>query len=250
MPRKPRDKSPTHLYHVTLRGNGKQLIFEDDEDRLVFLDTVTRSFAANNITLIAWCLMGNHVHLAIYDPNDGLSASMQSITTSYAMKFNKKTGHSGHVFQDRFGTSPILSEEHLYQAIKYIHLNPEKAGIAEAASYFWSSNRQYQGIEDEYCCVDSNIVDQLFSNPQRYLRFMSQERSTYRPQSAGRRSEKEAIELAAAIAKEVAGVSLDEVKAQPKPLRNRVLSKMREQSIPIRQIQRFTGIGEWTIRKA
>ena len=70
MPRKPRSKSPTGYFHITLRGNGGQLLFDDAEDRIAMLQILDAILPKHNIELVAWCLMGNHIHLLIDDPDD------------------------------------------------------------------------------------------------------------------------------------------------------------------------------------
>ena len=120
MPRKPRSKSPTGYFHVTLRGNGGQLLFDDAEDRIAVLQIIDAILPKHNIELIAWCLMGNHIHLLIDDPDDRKSDAMHAIAVSYAGRYNARTGHIGHVFQERFWDSPIKSEEYLLEAIRYI----------------------------------------------------------------------------------------------------------------------------------
>ena len=110
MPRKPRSKSPTGYFHVTLRGNGGQLLFDDAEDRIAMLQILDAILPKHNIELIAWCLMGNHIHLLINDPDDHKSDAMHAIAVSFAGRYNARTGHIGHVFQERFWDSPIKSE--------------------------------------------------------------------------------------------------------------------------------------------
>ena len=143
MPRKPRSKSPTGYFHVTLRGNGGQLLFDDAEDRIAMLQILDAIIPKHNIELIAWCLMGNHIHLLIDDPDDRKSDAMHAVAVSYAGRYNARTGHIGHVFQERFWDSPIKSEVYLLEAIRYIHLNPQKAGLAAYDEYPWSSHREY-----------------------------------------------------------------------------------------------------------
>ena len=140
MSRKPRQKSQTGLYHITMRGNGKQLLFEDDEDRRRILSLIRSSIARFNIRLIAWCLMGNHVHLVLSDPDDNMSEAMHLVMSCYATWYNRRHGHVGHVFQDRFSSASISSEEYLLDAIRYVHFNPQKAGICPYDAYRWSSH--------------------------------------------------------------------------------------------------------------
>ena len=95
MPRKPRSKSPTGYFHVTLRGNGGQLLFDDAEDRIAMLQILDAILPKHNIELIAWCLMGNHIHLLIDDPDDRKSDAMHAVAVSYTGRYNARTGHIG-----------------------------------------------------------------------------------------------------------------------------------------------------------
>ena len=126
MPRTSRKRSETGFYHVILRGNGKQNLFETDKDRAAFMEAARSSFSRDSVTLIAWCLMDNHVHLIIDDPLDRISTAIQRVTSTYAMYFNHTFGHSGHVFEGRYGSVPIIDDEQLRAAVKYVHNNPLK----------------------------------------------------------------------------------------------------------------------------
>ena len=107
MSRKPRQKSQIGLYHITMRGNGKQLLFEDDADRGRLLSLVRSSLSRFNVKLIAWCLMGNHVHLVASDPDDNVSESMHLVMSCYATWYNRRHGHVGHVFRIDFRALPF-----------------------------------------------------------------------------------------------------------------------------------------------
>lgn len=97
-------------YHVMLKGCAGQLIFEDDDDRLYFLNLLNRRFTSAHIRLLAWCLMDNHVHLLFDDLDNQMSVAMHAIDTAYAKHFNQKTGRRGPVFQERF-KSVIISDD-------------------------------------------------------------------------------------------------------------------------------------------
>lgn len=114
MPRKPRSKSPTGYFHVTLRGNGGQLLFDDAEDRIAMLQILDAILPKHNIELIAWCLMGNHIHLLIDDPDDRKSDAMHAIAVSFADRYNARTeGISATCFRSGFGIRP-LSRKYIY----------------------------------------------------------------------------------------------------------------------------------------
>lgn len=131
----PRRRSETGVYHVVVRGNGRQVLFYDDADRQAFLAMLARRTSDAGMSIWAWCLMSNHVHMLLEDQLNELSHAMQMLLTGYARYFNDKTGHVGHVFQQRFFSEPIESDRYLMAAVRYVHINPEKDGI-EAASTF------------------------------------------------------------------------------------------------------------------
>lgn len=130
-------------YHVMLKGCAGQLIFEDDDDRLYFLNLLNRRFTSAHIRLLAWCLMDNHVHLLFDDLNNQMSVAMHAIDTAYAKHFNQKTGRRGPVFQERFKSVIISDDKQLLRCVRYIHDNPAKAGISSAPLYRWSSFHEY-----------------------------------------------------------------------------------------------------------
>ena len=139
MPRLPRRVAKSGFYHVVLYANGRQNLFEDDADRLAFLDMFVAAARNHGASILAWCLMANHVHLLLEDPGDCLSELMRSLATRYAQRFNRRGGHVGHVFQGRFYSSPVEGESYLLEAMRYIHNNPAKAGVCAAEDYPWSS---------------------------------------------------------------------------------------------------------------
>ena len=107
-------RTVTGFYHVCARGTGKQLIFECDDDRWEFLELMRDCCREEGVTVIAWCLMGNHVHLVLADYEDRMSAAMHRLLLTYARRFNKRTGRTGHLFQNSLskpdGSEPALCD--------------------------------------------------------------------------------------------------------------------------------------------
>jgi REP element-mobilizing transposase RayT len=131
---------PGGTYHVTSRGNRLQSIFHDDYDRRVFLAIRDRVIGRCEWQLHAYCLMSNHFHLLIETPNPNLSAGMQRLKCDYAAYFNGRYSFEGHLFQQRFGSRLIETEEYFADALRYIALNPVKAGLCgHPADWPWSS---------------------------------------------------------------------------------------------------------------
>lgn len=148
MPHGERKKSETGFYHVVVKGDGGQILFEGDGDRKRFLEELKRAKADHGIAVHAYCLMSNHVHLLVEDAGegrDGLGPFMKQLCERYAMHFRKRTGRVGHVFQGRYWSEPIGSDEYFLACLRYIHANPEPAGIGPASGYTWSSYSEYAG---------------------------------------------------------------------------------------------------------
>lgn len=156
-------RTVTGFYHVCARGTGKQLIFEGDEDRWEFLELMRECCREAGVTVIAWCLMGNHVHLVLADYEETMSAAMQRLLLTYARRFNKRTGRTGHLFQNRFDRRSLDTDRYLMAAIRYVHANPQEAGIALIERYPWSSFAEYlraydndmtRGFSDPSCVLE------------------------------------------------------------------------------------------------
>ena len=147
MPRKRREYSLTGIYHVIFRGNGKSDIFYDEEDRCVFLDRIKYTMKKYNYEIYSYCLMSNHVHLVIRVKDKILSKSMQNLEVRYSIYFNKKYNRVGHLFQNRYYSQKVENLNYFLTLCKYVHRNPEKAGIEQTDKYKWSSFNEYLNNE-------------------------------------------------------------------------------------------------------
>ena len=140
MAREKRVVCANYPYHVTQRGNYRQNVFEDDEDRGVYMRYFMEYKKKFGVQLFAYCLMDNHVHFVVEPSTENGLARLFSMThMRYSHYFNKKKGARGHLWQGRFFSCP-LDVEHLYEAIRYVELNPVRAGIVSRIDSFdWSS---------------------------------------------------------------------------------------------------------------
>jgi putative transposase len=130
-------------YHVFARGNAKQAIFLDDRDHEVFLDLMAEVLSRFSWKCLAYCLMPNHYHLVVRTQGADLSRGMRQLNGVYAQRFNARHDRVGHVFQGRFGATLIQADEHLLQAIRYVVLNPLRAGlVSRPEEWPWSSQRE------------------------------------------------------------------------------------------------------------
>ena len=132
------------LYHVLSRGNGREDIYYDDQDRHLFLKTVGEMSERFEIDVYAYTLMRNHYHLLLKTNRANLSKSMQWLGLTYTRRFNLKHSRAGHLFQGRFKSIIVQNDAYLMRLSCYIHRNPLRAGIVKRlADYRWSSYRSY-----------------------------------------------------------------------------------------------------------
>jgi putative transposase len=150
MPRIARIKSKTAVYHIMMRGNNRQKVFHTAADKDRMTEIIFKKITEDEATLYAYCIMDNHQHLVMKEGKTPISQTIKRIGTSYAWFYNKKYGKVGHVFQDRFKSEAIESEKRLLAAVRYVHMNPVKAGIADLETYKWSSYHNYLGSKAEF----------------------------------------------------------------------------------------------------
>jgi len=164
---------------VMLRGNGGQDIFYSAEDRyrlFLFIQEAIERYACR---VHAYCLMTNHVHLAIQVRDIPLSRFMQNISFRYARWINRKYQRIGHLFQGRYKAILVDRDSYLMELIRYIHLNPVRAGMVDdPADYEWSSHSTYLG-EDKTIWITSDVALSYFSDRsslarKRYAEFVAE----------------------------------------------------------------------------
>jgi len=131
---------PGALYHLTARGDRQEPIFEDDQDRLVFLDLLAKEVLQQGWVLYAFCLMGNHYHLLLETPEPNLVQGMRRLNGVYTQAFNRRYGRVGHVLQGRYQSILVDKDAYLRELCRYVVLNPVRAGmVASVEDWHWSS---------------------------------------------------------------------------------------------------------------
>lgn len=242
-------RTVTGYYYVCARGTGKRLIFESDEDRWEFLELMRDCCRDAQVTIAAWCLMGNHVHLVLADYEDRMSAAMHRLLLTYARRFNKRTGRTGHLFQNRFDRRSLDTDRHLMAAIRYVHANPQEAGIALIERYPWSSFAEYlRAFVDDATMgfSDPSAALELFGSTEGFIAY-----SLATPDGADPvihdmdETEWERHAFADKMAKGL-GVPLDRLKAAPPAQRDGIVFALHEAGYTVRQIEQYTGISKST----
>lgn len=167
MARLPRLTVAGHPHHIIQRGNNRQPVFLDDDDRRYFLDLLSTIAAKEKLTLHAYVLMDNHFHLlATPETSSSLPLTMQALGRRYVQYFNKRQGRSGTLWEGRYRATAVQSERYLLACMSYIDLNPVRAGlVAQAADYRWSSHAHYAGLTRDRYVSPHSLYWQLGNTP-------------------------------------------------------------------------------------
>lgn len=182
MARGPRVVSEYGLYHVTQRGNNRKWLFLDDEDFQQMLKLIKEYLSEYKVVLHHYCLMSNHIHLLLKASDTKLiSKMMHGVQRSYHHYYRQKRGWSGHLFQGRYKSFPIKSEEHLLECGRYIERNPVRAEmVSDAGDWEWSSYRCYAAEDKQdfvelspaYLGLSRNAMDRQ----EKYREYVAEER--------------------------------------------------------------------------
>ncbi len=175
------------LYHVTSRGDGREDIYLDDEDRRIYLEVLRDVCERFNWVVHAYCLMTNHYHLLIETPDSNLSMGMRQLNGVYTQRFNRKNNRVGHVFQGRYKAIIVQKESYLLELARYVVLNPVRAQMVRSArDWSWSSYRATAGLikADKWLTVNwilSSFSRKKIEAIKLYRTFVSEGRSQLEP---------------------------------------------------------------------
>ena len=172
MPRRKVEFLPDHFFHIYNRGNNRQEIFLEAENYRFFLNKLHSYYDPTDVDLVAYCLMPNHYHLITrIKQRIDFSNVMRSFSVSYIRSFNNLYRRSGHLFQGDFEARSIGADEHLAHVIRYVHLNPVRAGlVAKPDAWIHSDYREWisaKSIEDS---IRLGVRTQLFGTGEEYRR--------------------------------------------------------------------------------
>lgn len=131
MPRQARIDAPGALHHIIMRGIEKRPIFRDDQDRDNFLGRLGRILSETSTPCYAWALIYNHVHLLLRTGRVPIATVMRRLLTGYAQQFNRRHNRHGQLFQNRYKSILCEEDPYLLELVRYIHLNPLRAGIVK-----------------------------------------------------------------------------------------------------------------------
>lgn len=180
MPRGPRIQLQGAVYHVMARGNRKAVIFDDDQDRLRFLEVLAESVERYRLRCHSYCLMGNHYHAVVETPDGNLSEAMHFLNGVFTQASNRRHQRTGHLLEGRFSSVPIDNDVYLRNANLYVAWNPVASGlVAHPAEWPWSSYRETAGVDQGPGFLSLDWLDLIFGgntreeSQRRYRNFMS-----------------------------------------------------------------------------
>ena len=157
-----------------IRGINRQNIFETDEDRRYFMTVLNRCREISGFRLHAFALMSNHVHLLIEPNDEPLDIIFKRIGTRYAVWFNRKYQRAGHLFQDRYRSECVETDEYYKTVLRYILQNPMKAGLESSpGNYKWSSYAAY--IKGQGILTDTEYATDLFGGREALIDYLAQD---------------------------------------------------------------------------
>ena len=236
MPRTARRMSATGFYHIILRGVNRQDIFFDDQDRTKMLQCFAQYSKEAGVTISAYCLMDNHIHLLISTP-ESIDTFVKKIAASYVFYFNKKYGRVGHLFQERFLSEPVETRAYLLTVFRYILQNPQKANKCKLYEYPWSSWREFDG-ENGICQM--NRVAELAGGLDALRDFVLAQNNDSCLDLNGypKYSEQEALRIAERI---LGGLPVTAITRFPKDRRREFYCQMLAAGLSQVQIARLTG---------
>jgi len=169
MARPPRLHVFEGLYHVVARGNNRQRIFRQPADYRFYLERLGRLLPQTETRCTAYCLMPNHLHLLLEPETRPLSRIMQRLQLSYSLHFNRQHRHVGHVFQGRYTAILCERDAYLLELVRYLHLNPVRAGLAKRPDgWLWSSYGAYVGVSQSPIELHMEpVLGQFSTDPRR-----------------------------------------------------------------------------------
>lgn len=252
MPRKARSAAASGTYHVIWRGMNKMQIFYQDADYIRFL-TLLDSVQDNDFEVLAYCLMGNHLHLLIKtkkQDSELMGNKLRRLGIRYVGYFNHKYQREGSLFQGRYKSCPVESVSYLLRVLRYIHNNPVKAGIVKTPDeYLWSSFQDYFNKRlSFYCKVHTNYI--LGLHPVDWLlawHFQPEKNAWAMPDEKQPPMKDADIER---IVQTVARLPVSQVHTLPIGKREKLLRRLvLEENIRVVSLSRLTGIPRGEIKR-
>lgn len=252
MPRASRKLSSSGLYHIMVRGINRMAIFNDDADCINYLH-ILDFCADDNFIILAYCLMGNHLHLLAKTQNsaDALQHTMKAIGVRYVSYYNRRYQRSGPLFQGRFKSQAITTKGYFLRVLRYIHRNPVAAGLVQhMEQYQWSSYPDY------FCHRESPLchIDTTYALAIRDLAWLRQYHNELDINTRGMLEDTPLPVFTDAelrdFVRATVGVECNEITLYPDDFSTPILRRLvTQEGASIVQLSRVTGIARGEIRR-
>ena len=160
------------LYHLMSRGNDGQDIYLNDDDRNLFLETISEMSERFEVDIFAYVLMSNHYHLLVRTNRANLKKAMQWFGTTYTRRFNNRNFKKGHLFQGRYKSILVQNDSYLMQLSCYIHQNPLRVGIVRRLiDYKWSSYPIYAYAKKAPTWLSTQLIWSYFKGADKHKQY-------------------------------------------------------------------------------
>lgn len=248
MPRMPRRKSESDIYHVMIRGINQVQLFYDDEDRETFLERLKRYKSECGFSLYAWCIMGNHVHLLVKADLVTLATMMKKLQLSYSSHYARKYDRNGYLFQDRYKSKPVDEDAYFLATLRYIHRNPLEVGgkVDEWTSYNEYTETPFVTDTEFALSMLSNETDSAISAFRELVEADQNPGFSCGFEDPHRISDAEARKTICALA----GIDqCQQLCDMGRESQNSIIEELRAKGLSIRQIARLTGLNRNTVER-
>ncbi len=169
MPRIARKYLENGFFHVMIQGIKKEEIFYKKEYKEKYIELMKIFLQKQDVKIIAYCIMNNHAHLILYaEEMQELTKFMERLNTTYAMHYNKHENRVGYVYRDRFKSKELYNQDYLTKCIKYVHMNPVKAGIVSKEEHYPYSS--YNDYIHKTGFITEELIKEIFNSKYHYLK--------------------------------------------------------------------------------
>ena len=246
MSREARKLSKSGFYHIVFRGINHQNIFEEEQDFEYMLEILKKLKQEMQFEIHAYCLMTNHVHILLKEDQTGdISTIIKRLLTKYVMKFNKKYQRSGALIGSRYKSKVVEVDEYFIPLIAYIHQNPLRAGIVKKLeSYRYSSYCEYIGKRK---FVDVELSLEMLGKKEWIKAHRQLVENKFQVEGREKLSEEE---IRQKILKDTDNIEPQRIGTLEKAERDRMLQKLKNSGLSIREIERATGISRGIVAKS
>ena len=247
MARQARTKSESGIYHIMMRGVNKQQVFFDKQDYKKFIQILIDCKRISKFELYAYCLMPNHIHLLIKENDEDISKIMKRIGCRFVYWYNAKYQRVGHLFQDRFRSEPIETDDYFLCALRYIHQNPVKGKLVEnCAEYPYSS---YQWYYENGILVDKEKALSMISIKQFGEYHEKTEEKSFIELTESKKilTDENAEEIYDAL---MNAENIHDISILNKDDKKAIIKKLKEMGLSIRQVTTLTGLTKRQVEKA